>query len=396
MPRKPDARPEDISLLIVEDNPDQLAELTTALKERKYNVTGVDTGQAAIDLLLSDQRFDLLILNYVMPGMDGYQVLEKLKELEIIDILPIIMSGSMSETEALVRCLQIGADDYIRKPIDITLLQIRIQAALVRYEIEETGRNLLHKIEKEKQLTDDLLSAVIPIGVALSAEKDFNRLLEKILLEARRLCNADAGTLYLRTDDDLLKFVVLYNDTLNVHMGGTSPQLELPFPPLRMYEDGTGAPNHRNVATHVALTGQTFNIADVYSEADEFDFSGTLAFDRSSSYHSKSFLTVPLVNIQNRVIGVLQMINAKDLTTGEVVAFEPGLKQITESLAALAAVALEAYLREASLRRQIEQLKIEIDEVKRQQAVQGVTQTAHFKSLKEQAQALREAIQRGE
>jgi GAF domain-containing protein len=237
---------------------------------------------------------------------------------------------------------------------------------------------------------------VIPIGVALSAEKDFNRLLEMILLEAKRLCNADAGTLYLRTQDDLLKFVVMHNDTLDVHMGGTSPVMDIPFPPLRLFEEDTHTPNHKNVATHVALIGQTFNIADAYSEIDEFDFSGTMAFDQKSNYHSTSFLTVPLKNASGRVIGVLQLINAMHEDTGEVIAFETGLKQIIESLAALASVALEAYLREAALRKQIEALKIEIDEVKRQKEVSQVTQTERFKSLKARAKAIREAAKREE
>src|SRR5512138_2755739 len=128
MPRKPDARPEDISLLIVEDDEGLRAEIIEALQQRRYGVTGVNSGQKAVDLLADgSHRFDLMILNYVMPGLDGYQTLEKLKEMGIVDILPIIMTGAQSETEALVRCIQIGADDYVRKPIDPTLLQIRIQ-----------------------------------------------------------------------------------------------------------------------------------------------------------------------------------------------------------------------------------------------------------------------------
>lgn len=397
MPRKPDAQPEDISVLLVEDEDSQRRQLQKMLRKQGFDVTSVNGGQKAIDLLeAGEPPFDLLILNYIMPGMDGYQTLQRLKELEIIDLLPIIMTGKQDEIEALVRCIEIGADDYVRKPIDPMQLRIRIQAALARYEIEETGRTRLRKVEKERQLATDLLNVVIPIGVALSAERDFNRLLEMILLEAKRLCNSDAGTLYLRTDDDQLKFVVIHNDTLEMRMGGTSKVLEIPFPPLRMYDEGTKAPNHKNVATHVALTGNSFNIADAYSETDELDFSGTMLFDQKSSYHSTSFLTVPLKNAKGRVIGILQLINAKDREMGEIIPFEPGLQQITESLAALASVALEAYLREANLRRQIEELRIEIDQVKRQQQVAEVTQTDHFKSIKARAKAIREAAEREE
>jgi DNA-binding response OmpR family regulator len=392
MARKPDTAPQDTSLLVVEDEQDQLIALVEALQQHGYKVTGIDGGQKAIDILDSGEPgIDLMLLNYIMPGMDGYQTLEKLREMGIIDMLPIIMTGKQDETQALVRCIEIGADDYMRKPIDPILLQLRIQAALARYDIEATQRMHLHKVEEEKQLADDLLSVVIPIGVALSAEKDFDRLLELMLLETKRLCNADAGTLYLRTEDDLLNFMVVLNDTLGIQMGGTNSEGDIPFPPLRLYEEGTHAPNHRNVATHVALTGESFNIADAYSETDDFDFSGTIAFDQKSHYHSKSFLTVPIKNADSRTIGVLQLINARHKKTGEIVAFEPDLKQITESLAALAAVALESYVREQGLRKQIEDLKIEIDQVKRQQQVSEITQSGEFKSLKARAQAIRDA-----
>jgi DNA-binding response OmpR family regulator len=395
MPRRPDAHPEDISVLLVEDNDDERQQLVEALSAQGFTVAGVDDGRKAVDLLTqSTVPFDLLLLNYVTPGVGGYQTLERLKELGIIDLLPIIVTGRQDEVEALVRCIEIGADDYIRKPIDPTLLRLRIQAALARYQIEETGRTYLRQVQREKQLADDLLNVVIPIGVALSAEKDFSRLLEMILLEAKRLCNADGGTLYLRTSDDQLKFVVIHNDTLEMRMGGTNAMDEIPFPPLWMYEEGTRHPNHRNVATHVALTGETLNLADVYSELDEFDFSGTMAFDQASNYHSTSFLTTPLQHADGRVIGVLQLINAMDPESGEVIPFASTFQQLIESLAALAAVALVAYQREAGLREQIEALQIEIDEVKRQREVSEVAQTEHFRTLKEKARSIRQAAER--
>ncbi len=390
--KKPDLQPENVTILVVEDDPQSREAVAQMLRSSGYKVVTAESGPQAIDILLADDPpCDLMVVDFIMPGMNGYQILERLREEDIIDTLPIIITSSLDETDALVRCIEIGADDYIRKPYDPVLFNIRVQAALARYQIEESERSHFRRIEKEKQLTDDLLNAVIPIGVALSAEKDFNRLLEMILLEAKRLCNADGGTLYLRTHDDMLKFMVVRNDTLQIKVGGTGgTSVDVPFPPLRMYDEGTRVPNHKNVATHVALTGQTFSIADAYSEADEFDFSGTMEFDRRSNYRSSSFLNAPLKNVGGEVIGVLQLLNAKDRDTGEIIPFDPSLRMMIESLSALAAVALEAYQREAGLRQQIEQLRIEIDQVKRQQQVAEVTETAQFKALRQKAKALRE------
>jgi hypothetical protein len=108
-----------------------------------------------------------------------------------------------------------------------------------------------------------LLHTVIPVGVSLSAERDFDRLLETIVREAQAVCNADAGTLYLRTDDDRLKFVIVSNNSLDIAAGGTTGRA-ITFPPLRLYDEETGAPNHHNVATHAALSHRWINIPDAY------------------------------------------------------------------------------------------------------------------------------------
>ena len=114
---------------------------------------------------------------------------------------------------------------------------------------------------------------LIEIGIALSAEHNTNRLMERILLEAKDLCNADGGTLYLRTEDDMLKFEIMHTESLNLALGGTTGKA-INFPTLRMYDPETGEENRKNVATWAAISGMSINIPDVYKTKD-FDFSGT-------------------------------------------------------------------------------------------------------------------------
>ena len=180
---------------------------------------------------------------------------------------------------------------------------------------------------------------LIEIGIALSAERNFNRLMEMILLEAKKLCHADGGTLYLRTEDDSLCFEIMRTDSLGIAMGGTTDE-PIPFPPLPLYDPVSREPNHTNVATHAALTGRTIDIPDAY-ETREFDFSGTKQFDAGTGYRSKSFLTVPLRNHEGDVIGVLQLLNALDPESREVVPFPPEIFPVIEALASQAAVALD-------------------------------------------------------
>lgn len=176
------------------------------------------------------------------------------------------------------------------------------------------------------------------IGAALSSERDIERLLEKILLAAKTITHADGGTLYRLTEDGLgLRFEIVHNDTLGIALGGTSGcPIDYPDLPLTT---ARGQPNNSMVAVHAALSGQTVNIADAYVEAG-FDFSGTRDFDARTGYRSCSFLTVPMKNHEGTMIGVLQLINAKQPETGAVGTFPPAAQHLAESLASQAAIAL--------------------------------------------------------
>jgi HD-GYP domain-containing protein (c-di-GMP phosphodiesterase class II) len=175
------------------------------------------------------------------------------------------------------------------------------------------------------------------IGVALSVEHDTNSLLEIILLGAKELTNADGGTLYTVTDDAKLKFEIMRTLSLDIAMGGTTGK-QIPFSPLPIYlEDGK--PNTNMVAAYSVVHAKTVNIPDAYL-TEGFDFSGTRKFDENTSYRSKSFLTVPMKNHENEIIGVLQLINAIDPLTKKIIPFSESHQRLVESLASQAAVAL--------------------------------------------------------
>jgi len=188
--------------------------------------------------------------------------------------------------------------------------------------------------------SDDLvqrLEQLHAIGASLSAERDIHRLLESILTAAKTITRADGGTLYRLTDDGTLRFEIVRTSSLKYYLGGTTGE-PVPFYPIHL-KDKDGKPNHSMVAAYAALTGQTVNIADAYT-ADGFDFTGTRNFDKKTGYRSKSFLTVPMQNHEREIIGVLQLINAQDPKTGEIVPFSPADQRLAESLASQAAIAL--------------------------------------------------------
>src|SRR5919201_3989505 len=186
---------------------------------------------------------------------------------------------------------------------------------------------------------DDLvqrLDQLNAIGASLSAERDTSRLLELILTAAKTITRADGGTLYRVTDEKSLRFEIVRTSSLKYYLGGTTGN-PAPFYPIQLYKDGK--PNHSMVAAYAALTGKTINIADAYT-AEGFDFTGTRAFDSKTGYRSKSFLTVPMKNHEGETIGVLQLINAQEPGSGQIVPFSASDQRLAESLASQAAVAL--------------------------------------------------------
>ena len=203
---------------------------------------------------------------------------------------------------------------------------------LAKYIADAPGvlKNYIQSLEKQ-------VGNLANIGLALSKEKNMSKLLEMILIEAKRIANSDGGTLYMMTDDNRLRFEIMMTDSLDFHMGGTSGK-DIPFYPVKLYDE-EGNPNKSMIAAYVGLTGETVNIPDAY-KAKGFDFSGTKMFDEKTGYHSQSFLTVPLKNHEDEIIGVLQLLNAQNNNTKKIIPFGSDIQEMVEALASQAAVAI--------------------------------------------------------
>ena len=184
-------------------------------------------------------------------------------------------------------------------------------------------------------LTEDKLEEIMKINLALTSQHNKDKLLEDILTLTRKLTNADAGTLYIKSEDEKnLKFNVIQNDSLNIKMGGTN---KLPnWNDLPIYlEDGSL--NNKMVAVVCANEKRIINISNVY-KTTKYKFEGTKEFDKKTKYFSKSMLVIPLINHENEVIGVLQLINK--IKNKEIISFDRFDEKVIISLASQAAMAL--------------------------------------------------------
>lgn len=185
------------------------------------------------------------------------------------------------------------------------------------------------------------LEKLVGLIYALSAERRLPRLYEQIIEAAQEFTHADGGTLYTlqgREAEQCLHFEVMRTTSLGIRQGGDSGK-PIQLAPIPLWLKN-GVQNHSNVCAHVWHEGRLVNIADV-REVQEFDFSGARAFDDAMGYRTASLLTLPLKNHAGDIIGVLQLINARDPSSGKTVAFDPSVEPLVMALASSAAVTLD-------------------------------------------------------
>ncbi len=168
---------------------------------------------------------------------------------------------------------------------------------------------------------------MIRIALDLSAEKDFDLLMQKILLEAMDICHCDAGTVYI-LEEDHLNFHTVLTKSLGTSLEEQNKGKSLPPVPL----------GRKNVCACAALDKKRINIADVY-ESTEYDFSGAQKYDAITHYRTGSMLVIPMDDDKDDIIGVLQLINAQD-ENGNTIPFDPAYEELISALASLAAVSL--------------------------------------------------------
>ena len=170
-------------------------------------------------------------------------------------------------------------------------------------------------------------------------------------------------------------------------LGGTSNNIiNIPALPLKDAQDNGEL---QNVAVKTAITGEPISISSDNMAGFETDGPKELLMNVETNTYATSQLNIPIKNSADEVLGVMQLLDPVDAETGQVIAFDQNIRQMMVSFSSLAAAALEAYIREQALRTEIRQLRIEIDETKRQQQVSEIVDTDFFSDLQARAQEIR-------
>jgi len=269
---------------------------------------------------------------------------------ERVEELPMIVIKEGVLPEELQSWITAVSFDYLGMPLDRDKLLHSLNRAFSYVD----QRWKIAQLEGERFRLKKELNDLNQIGIALSAERDLDSLLELILRKSREITAADAGSLYLVEDHGghngepkWLRFKLAQNDSL---------------PATDTLEESLIAINQESIAGYVALTGEMINLPDVYHLPGGFPFSFNPSFDQLTGYRTKSMLVVPMVDHRKEIIGVLQLINRKPspdvrLNTPasfeqKVIPFDQRCEELVRSLASQAAIAIE----NASLYQDIQRL----------------------------------------
>ncbi|MGE4217849.1 MAG: adenylate/guanylate cyclase domain-containing protein [Alphaproteobacteria bacterium] len=152
---------EPACILIVDDIETNRALLQRHMEREGHTVTLAADGQIALDLL-ENEPFDLVLLDLMMPGINGLEVLRRTKDRPETARLPVVMISALDELHSVVRCLEDGAEDYLTKPFDPVLLHARVNAILERAQLRAREQRILSELTEEKKRSDRLLRSILP------------------------------------------------------------------------------------------------------------------------------------------------------------------------------------------------------------------------------------------
>ena len=312
-------------VLVVDDAKAGRDILTRRLERDGHATATAEDGEQALAMLQAAD-YDLVLLDITMPKLDGYGVLKHIRADSRLQHVPVIMISALDEVENVVRCLEMGANDYVAKPFNALVLRARVAACLVKKRLHDAEAAHTRQIQefnamlsqRVAEATGDLsrrvreLTALTDVSTAINSVMSVNLVLERILDLSKEVLTAEASSL-----------LVLDSETgkLRFHVArGTAEKT------LRLATVDLG----QGIAGYVARTGEALLIPDAYQDA-RFDPS----FDERTGFRTRSILTVP-ISIKNEIAGVVQVMNKIGAQS-----FDQRDLHLFQSFANMASVALE-------------------------------------------------------
>lgn len=184
------------SVLVVDDDPINRMLLSRRLEQEGHRVATAEDGRKALEML-DAERFDVVLLDVLMPELDGYETLERIESDEKLRHIPVIMVSALEEIESVVRCIELGAEDYLPKPFDPVLLRARLNACLTKKRLHDLELEYIEEVGHVVEAAAALEAGTYdPEALGAVAERDdalgrlarvFRRMAEEVQTRERRL-----------------------------------------------------------------------------------------------------------------------------------------------------------------------------------------------------------------
>jgi CheY-like chemotaxis protein len=314
------------SVLVVDDTPANLALLSDLLKD-DYQVKVATGGARALEIARSDSKPDLILLDVLMPGIDGYAVCRELKRDDNTRHIPIIFLTSRSDPADEERGLQLGAADYIAKPISPPVVLARISSQLKLQAYANQLELLILEHTAELAQTRSQFEKLLELSMDLDYESDPQALLGRVLQVGMKMLNCDAGAFLVRDAENSL---VLAAHTRTQDTG----TIKIP-----LFDPQTRAANVHDICADCVHSRQTLLVDDLTQES-RYSLNSIRALDALAHYSTQSLLILPVVPRSGNALGVLCFFNAKGTRNTPFVAFHHTDIRYIEAHAAHAAAVL--------------------------------------------------------
>jgi len=325
-------------ILIVDDDNANRQLISIILKLDGYELETASDGREAL-LKLKDQTYDLMLLDLMMPVLDGYQVLKMLRSDEQYKDLPVIIITAVSKRESVAHCIQLGANDYLLKPFDQHDVRNRVRKNIEQLRERALTRIVGPKPEAGNIWLELLTQRLLPSFIPMIFEPKQAELEESVLYTALTRFQAEAGIFFRMEPSGALMLVAMRNLPQSLAYGGTTGEM-CPIRSIQATAQPGSEITREDQAVLAAVTTGMPVALDIASMRKQNHLFTMRFFQESHNFSPTYLLAAPIKDPSEKVLGILELINAHEPVNNQLIPFDANLQHVVVACCQVVAAAI--------------------------------------------------------